>query len=137
MIPGHNLVAYMSARSNDYAPTSRGGRSHRGCAALLGLLLYDMASTDAGAKVGALFWRMQTAGPIIFSLKFHMGHWSPREAIDFLVDRVGHDRDNATAGGATLVRVRAGRYVRCIRRPICWAGCSCAACARSWWRAGS
>ena len=26
-----------------------------------------------------------------------MGLWSPQEAIDFLVDRVGHERDNATA----------------------------------------
>ena len=26
-----------------------------------------------------------------------MGQWSPQEAIDFLVDRVGHERDNATA----------------------------------------
>jgi uncharacterized protein (DUF885 family) len=34
---------------------------------------------------------------IIFSLKFHLGEWSPQESIDFLVDRVGHERDNATA----------------------------------------
>jgi uncharacterized protein (DUF885 family) len=34
---------------------------------------------------------------IIFSLRFHMGQWSPQESIDFLVDRVGHERDNATA----------------------------------------
>jgi uncharacterized protein (DUF885 family) len=26
-----------------------------------------------------------------------MGQWSPQEAIDFLVERVGHERDNATA----------------------------------------
>jgi uncharacterized protein (DUF885 family) len=48
-------------------------------------------------KVGALFWRMHRCARIIFSLKFHMGQWSPQEAIDFLVDRVGHERDNATA----------------------------------------
>ena len=40
---------------------------------------------------------MHRCARIIFSLKFHMGHWSPQEAIDFLVDRVGHERDNATA----------------------------------------
>ena len=31
------------------------------------------------------------------SLKFHMGEWSPQEAVDFLVARVGHERDNAKA----------------------------------------
>jgi uncharacterized protein (DUF885 family) len=40
---------------------------------------------------------MHRCARIIFSLKFHMGQWSPQEAIDFLVDRVGHERDNATA----------------------------------------
>src|SRR3970282_467294 len=48
-------------------------------------------------RVGALFWRMHRAARIIFSLNFHMGRWSPQECIDFLVDRVGHERDNATA----------------------------------------
>jgi len=47
--------------------------------------------------VGALFWRMFRCARIIFSLRFHMGQWSPQESIDFLVDRVGHERDNATA----------------------------------------
>jgi uncharacterized protein (DUF885 family) len=26
-----------------------------------------------------------------------MGQWSPQECIDYLVDKVGHERDNATA----------------------------------------
>ena len=44
-----------------------------------------------------LWWRMHRAARIIFSLNFHLGIWSPKECIDFLVDRVGHERDNATA----------------------------------------
>ena len=44
-----------------------------------------------------LFWRMHRAARIIFSLSFHLGEMSPQEAIDFLVDRVGHERANATA----------------------------------------
>jgi len=40
---------------------------------------------------------MRRAARIIFSLNFHLGRWSPQECIDFLVDRVGHERDNATA----------------------------------------
>jgi uncharacterized protein (DUF885 family) len=40
---------------------------------------------------------MHRCARIIFSLNFHMGLWSPQQCIDFLVDRVGHERDNATA----------------------------------------
>ncbi len=34
---------------------------------------------------------------IIFSLGFHLEKMSPQECIDFLVNRIGHERDNATA----------------------------------------
>ena len=44
-----------------------------------------------------LFWRMHRAARIIFSLSFHLERMTPEEAIDFLVDRVGHERANATA----------------------------------------
>ncbi len=100
MIPGHNLVAYMSARFNDYRANLPGGGAFftEGWPLYWELLLYDMGfHKTPEQKVGALFWRMHRCARIIFSLKFHMGQWSPREAIDFLVDRVGHERDNATA----------------------------------------
>jgi uncharacterized protein (DUF885 family) len=48
-------------------------------------------------RVGMLFWRMHRQARIIFSLRFHLGEWSPQQAIDFLVDRVGHERANAEA----------------------------------------
>jgi uncharacterized protein (DUF885 family) len=44
-----------------------------------------------------LFWRMHRAARIIFSLSFHLGRMTPAEAVDFLVDRVGHERANAEA----------------------------------------
>ena len=44
-----------------------------------------------------LFWRSHRCARIIFSLKFHLGQMTAPEAIDFLVDRVGHERRNATA----------------------------------------
>jgi len=44
-----------------------------------------------------LFWRMHRCARIIFSLSFHLGTMTPRESIDFLVDRVGHERENAAA----------------------------------------
>ena len=44
-----------------------------------------------------LFWRMHRCARIIFSLNYHLEEWTPQECIDFLVDRVGHERDNAEA----------------------------------------
>jgi hypothetical protein len=44
-----------------------------------------------------LFWRMHRAARIIFSLNVHLGAMTPDQAIDFLVERVGHERANATA----------------------------------------
>jgi len=40
---------------------------------------------------------MHRCARIIFSLSFHLGKMSPQQCIDFLVERVGHERDNATA----------------------------------------
>jgi hypothetical protein len=100
MIPGHNLVAYMNARFNDYRANLTGGGAFfsEGWPLYWELILYDMGfNKTPEQKVGALFWRMHRCARIIFSLRFHMGQWSPQEAIDFLVERVGHERDNATA----------------------------------------
>jgi uncharacterized protein (DUF885 family) len=58
--------------------------------------MYDIGFHDTPQKrVGALFWRMHRCARIIFSLRFHMGDWSPQECVDFLVDRVGFERENA------------------------------------------
>jgi hypothetical protein len=100
MIPGHNLVGYMAARFNDYRANLTGGGPFfgEGWPLYWEVILYDKGfNKTPEQKVGALFWRMHRCARIIFSLKFHMGQWSPQEAIDFLVDRVGHERDNATA----------------------------------------
>jgi uncharacterized protein (DUF885 family) len=44
-----------------------------------------------------LFWRMHRCARIILSLGFHLEQMTPAECIDYLVDRVGHERANATA----------------------------------------
>ena len=100
MIPGHNYTQFMNARFNDYRPNLPGAGPFYG----EGWALYwELTMWDRGfhrtpeQRVGALFWRMHRCARIIFSLKFHMGQWSPQECIDFLVDRVGHERDNAIA----------------------------------------
>jgi len=98
MIPGHNLVSYTGARFRGYRP-SLGGSSPfygEGWPLYWEVTLYDMGFNDTPEeRVGALFWRMHRCARIIFSLRFHMGQWSPQECIDFLVDRVGFERENA------------------------------------------
>ena len=100
MIPGHNLVGYMASRYAGYRARIGGSTPFfgEGWPLYWELLLYDLGFHDTPEeRVGALFWRMHRCARIIFSLNFHMGIWSPQEAIDFLVDKVGHERDNATA----------------------------------------
>jgi hypothetical protein len=69
-----------------------------------------------------LFWRTHRAARIVFSLSFHLGEMTPQEAIDCLVERVGRERDNATA---EIRRSFGGDYPPSIRPPTCWAACSC------------
>jgi uncharacterized protein (DUF885 family) len=40
---------------------------------------------------------MHRCARIVFSLNFHLGKWTPQHCIDYLVDGMGHERDNATA----------------------------------------
>ena len=88
----------MTARYRGYRP-SLGGNSPfygEGWPLYWELTMYDIGFHDTPEKkIGALFWRMHRCARIIFSLKFHMGEWSPQECVDFLVDRVGFERDNA------------------------------------------
>jgi hypothetical protein len=100
MIPGHNLVGYLGSRFRDYRPslTSGGPFYGEGWPLYWELTLYELGfDKTPEEKVGALFWRMHRCARIIFSLNFHMGLWTPGQAVDFLVDKVGHERDNAAA----------------------------------------
>jgi hypothetical protein len=100
MIPGHNLVGFISARYSGYRARIGGSTPlfGEGWPLYWELILYEKGFHDTPEeRVGALFWRMHRCARIIFSLMFHTGQWSPQECIDFLVDRIGHERDNATA----------------------------------------
>ena len=44
-----------------------------------------------------LFWRMHRCARIVVSLKFHLDQMTPAQMVDFLVDRVGHERMGATS----------------------------------------
>jgi uncharacterized protein (DUF885 family) len=112
LIPGHHLQAVMSRRFNahrgEIAGTPFWGE---GWALYWELLLWDrnFPRNDA-ERIGMLFWRLHRAARIVFSLNFQLGKWSPQQAVDFLVDRVGHERANAEAEVRRSVEVAAPLY---------------------------
>jgi uncharacterized protein (DUF885 family) len=98
LIPGHHLQGFMNARYNTHRSAFRTPFWGEGWALYWEMLLWDRGfPTTPENKVGMLFWRMHRAARIVFSLQFHLGKWTPQECIDFLVDRVGHERANAEA----------------------------------------
>lgn len=96
LIPGHHLQGFMTKRYRPYRNIFYTPFWMEGWALYWEFLLWDMNFNKTPEdKVGALFWRMHRCARIIFSLNFHLEKMSPPEAVDFLVERVGHERDNA------------------------------------------
>ncbi|GLR18167.1 X-Pro dipeptidyl-peptidase [Portibacter lacus] len=95
LIAGHHLQQFVNNRNHEY-------RNYRtpfwteGWALYWELTLWDMDFPRGPEdKIGMLFWRMHRCARIIFSLNYHLGEWTPQQCIDYLVDRVGHERANA------------------------------------------
>jgi len=98
LIPGHELQGFMAARYRPYRRTFSTPFHSEGWALYWEFLLWDMGFQKSPEdRIGALFWRMHRCARIIFSLSFHLEKMTPQECVDFLVDRVGHERDNASA----------------------------------------
>jgi uncharacterized protein (DUF885 family) len=96
LIPGHHLQGFMIDRYRPYRQTFYTPFWMEGWALYWEFLLWDLGFNKTPEdRVGALFWRMHRCARIIFSLNFHLEKMSPTEAVDFLVERVGHERDNA------------------------------------------
>ncbi len=95
LLAGHHLQGYMNDRHKVYrnfdTPFWVEGNS-----LYWELLLWDLKfPRTPEERMGMLFWRMHRCARIIFSLNYHLGKWTPQQCIDFLVDRVGHERANA------------------------------------------
>lgn len=98
LIPGHHLQGYMNQRYRPYRRTFSTPFWTEGWALYWEFLLWDRGFNKTPEdRIGALFWRMHRCARIIFSLSFHLEKMTPQECVDFLVDRVGHERDNASA----------------------------------------
>ena len=96
LIPGHELQGFMGARYRPYRGVFGTPFSVEGWSLYWEMLLWDMKFHKTPEdRVGALFWKMHRCARIIFSLSFHLEKMTPQQCVDFLVDRVGHERDNA------------------------------------------
>jgi uncharacterized protein (DUF885 family) len=95
LIAGHHLQEFMNNRYKVYRNFETPFWIE-GWALYWEMLLWDLKFPQSPEdRVGMLFWRMHRCARIIFSLNYHLGKWTPQQCIDFLVDRVGHERANA------------------------------------------
>lgn len=96
LIPGHHLQGFMTQRYKNYRGLFSTPFWGEGWALYWELLLWDrgFAKTPED-KIGMLFWRSHRCARIIFSLSFHMEKMTPQQCIDLLVNRVGHEQENA------------------------------------------
>lgn len=99
LVPGHHMQGFMSNRFNAHrGQLNRTPFWGEGWALYWEFLLWDADfPRNDPDKIGMLFWRLHRAARIIFSLNYHLGNWTPQQAVDFLVERVGHERANAEA----------------------------------------
>ncbi len=98
LIPGHHLQGFMTSRYNTHRRAFSTPFWGEGWALYWEMRLWDLGfPATPEDRIGMLFWRTHRAARIIFSLKFHLGEMTADEAIDFLVDGVGHERSSATA----------------------------------------
>jgi len=97
LVPGHHLQFYWLARSNQHRELFSTPFWIEGWSLWWEFHLWDLKFIATPEdRMGALFWRAHRCARIIFSLEFHLGEWTPQQCIDFLVDRVGHERASAT-----------------------------------------
>jgi uncharacterized protein (DUF885 family) len=108
LIPGHHLQGFMTQRYKPYRSLFSTPFWGEGWALYWELLLWDrgFAKTPED-KIGMLFWRSHRCARIIFSLSFHMEKMTPQQCIDLLVNRVGHEAENAVG---EVRRSFAGNY---------------------------
>ena len=96
LIPGHRLQSYMTARYRPYRQAFATPFWTEGWSLYWELQLWDMGfPKTAENRIGMLFWRMHRCARIIFSLNFHLGKMTAQECVDFLVNKVGHEYENA------------------------------------------
>lgn len=98
LIPGHHLQGFMIDRHRPHRQMFNTPFWVEGWALYWEMLLWDLGfAKTPEQRVGMLFWRMHRCARIQFSLGFHLGKLTPEECVKILVEKVGHEPDNAYA----------------------------------------
>jgi uncharacterized protein (DUF885 family) len=98
LIPGHHLQYFYNLRHQTHRQLFRTPFWGEGWALYWELFLYQRGFAQTPEdRIGMLFWRSHRAARIQFSLGFHLGTMTPQQAIELLVNEVGHERENAAA----------------------------------------
>jgi Bacterial protein of unknown function (DUF885) len=98
LIPGHYLQQFMNERYRSYRDVFETPFWNEGNAFYWEMLLWNLGfPRTPEERAGMLFWRMHRCARILFTMNFHLGLWTPQQCVDFLVNSVGHERDNAAA----------------------------------------
>jgi len=104
LIPGHHLQRYQAARNNHQRSYFNTPFYVEGWALYWERRLWDLGwAKSPEDRLGMLFWRMTRAARVEVALQFHLGKMTPPEIVEFLVNRVGHERSGATAEARRLV----------------------------------
>lgn len=98
LIPGHYMQSFFQERYRPYRRQFWTAFWVEGWTLHWEFLLWERGfPTTPLQRVGMLFWRLHRCARVLFSLKFHLGEWTPQQCIDLLVEEVGHEPKNAEA----------------------------------------
>jgi hypothetical protein len=98
LYPGHALQEYSMARYRPYRMLFDTPFWMEGWAVNWEMEMYDLGFIKTPEdRVGALFWRMHRCARIVFSINFHLGKMTADQCVQYLVDKVGHSKESATA----------------------------------------
>ncbi len=98
MIPGHFLQFYMQQRYRPYRQIFDTPFWTEGNAFWWEMLFWDKGfDKTPEERIGALAWRMHRSARIVFTMNFHLGRWTPQQCVQYLIDKVDFEPDNAAA----------------------------------------
>lgn len=93
LIPGHWLQEFAEPRHRPWRRLFATPFWTEGWALYWEMRLYDLGLAHGPEdRIGMLYWRKHRCARIVFSLNFHLGAWSGPRCVDYLVERVGHER---------------------------------------------
>jgi uncharacterized protein (DUF885 family) len=98
LIPGHHLQRFQANRNQPHRALFSTPFYVEGWALHGERRFWDLGwATTPEDRLGMLFWRINRAARVVVAIQFHLGKITPPDMVDFLVNRVGHERLGATA----------------------------------------